>query len=191
MELPATDSALTSSSAFTRRNPTTGFQAECSGLLISRRIRSRRRLLGCSIVSRNRRFLVCERIAPRFVNGLAVLWPGQRGPIRSRVLGNHRFPMVEKSPIFLNIVTGLLPGSPVASAVTLSTTVAVCNGYHPVYVGLILTEPTAVVRASERRRSVPRGRLRLVALPVDDLRVAIDVGSDDNFVTVGVDLCPQ
>ena len=75
---------------------------------------------------------------------VAVLWPGQRGPIRSRV-----------------IVTGLLPGSPVASAVTLSTTVAVCNVYRPVHVGLILTDPTAVVRAFEdysgRSPSQPEG----------------------------------
>jgi len=81
---------LTSSSAFTRRNPATGFQAERSGLLVSRRIRSKRHLLVFSI-------------------GLAVLWPSQRGPIRSRV-----------------IVTSLLPGSPVALAVTLSTTVGRC-----------------------------------------------------------------
>ena len=95
-----------------------GFQAE-RGPKVSRRIRSKRRLLGFSI-------------------GLAVLWPGQRGPIRSRV-----------------IVTGLLPGSPVASAVTLSTTVAVCNVYRPVHIGLILTDPTAAVRASKRRLSWP------------------------------------
>jgi len=90
---------------------------------------------------------------------VAVLWPGQRGPIRSRV-----------------IVTGLLPGSLVASAVTLSTTVkrigdsrtrrkypifeiAVCNVYRPVHVGLILTEPAVIVQASERRLSWSRAVL--------------------------------
>lgn len=82
-------------------------------------MRSKRHLLGFSI-------------------GLAVLWPGQRGPIHSRA-----------------IITGLLPGSPVALAVTLSTTVAACNVYRPVHGGLILTDPTAVVRAFERRLSWP------------------------------------
>lgn len=61
--------------------------------------------------------------------------------------------MVEKSPIFLDIGTGFLTGTPVASAVILSTTAAVCNIYRPVHVGLALTDPTAVARASERRLS--------------------------------------
>ena len=61
--------------------------------------------------------------------------------------------MVEKSPIFLDIGTGFLTGTPVASAVVLSTTAAVCNIYRPVHIGLALTDPTAVVRASERRLS--------------------------------------
>jgi len=82
-------------------------------------MRSKRHLLGFSI-------------------GLAVLWPGQRGPIHSRA-----------------IITGLLPGSPVALAVTLSTTVAACNVYRPVHGGLILTYPTAVVQAFERHLSWP------------------------------------
>jgi hypothetical protein len=39
--------------------------------------------------------------------------------------------MVEKSPIFLDIGTGFLTGTPVASAVILSTTAAVCAFIAP------------------------------------------------------------
>jgi len=49
------------------------FQVQRYGLSASRRIRSKRPLLGVSIVLGSRRFLVCERIAMRFVNGLTVL----------------------------------------------------------------------------------------------------------------------
>jgi hypothetical protein len=114
-----------------------GFQAQRCGLLVSRRIRSTRHLLDFSIVPRNLRFLVCERIVAQFVNGVAVLWPGQRVRSKIRDFRDHKRAALSDDPLRSRIIgTSLLPETPVALAVTLSTTVAVCNVYHPVHVSL-------------------------------------------------------
>jgi hypothetical protein len=90
-------------------------------------MRSRRHLLGFSI-------------------RLADLWPGQRDRTKIEDFRDHkRLPLSDDLIRSRVIGTSLLPGSPVASAVTLSTTVAVCNVYRPVHIGLILTDPTGVV----------------------------------------------
>ncbi len=79
-------------------------------------MRSTRHLLGVSIVIRTRRVLSGSKIEDFRDHERLRL---SNDPIGSRV-----------------IVTGLLPGILVALAVTLSTTVAVCDGYRPVHVGL-------------------------------------------------------